>query len=539
MTWFGSRADARASTRQLDEVEQETREEQAEVCVVGAGVAGLMAAVHIARRLRGRVIILEAGTQPEDLDPLEGIESSSGHYEGVKRARGMGGSSTRWAGKMLPLSSVDTKPRPWVDTLGWPFPQAELDRYTPAIERMTGVDPASYEEDAQRLLDAQSLLPRADADFVLRWPKRPTARNHNLAHVLREDLHSLGNLDIWLGANVAGFEFQPETGHVAALRAKSRAGRTLLIKAREYLLAAGTLESTRLLLFADQQSGGRIANGQQTLGRYFNDHLGLDVAILRPRDARHANRMLADRWPLGADRHLHFELRPEVQEAQRIGSAYADIGVEVPDSSALTQTRKVINALRERDASAALAHALRAAADVPTLLHTAHWHFLHRQKYWPESATAKLKIWIEQLPQWDNQVFLSDQCDNFGVPLVRVNFRRGELEERTFRACLERLRGYWERHVSSSCALDWTAEAQSPTTRLAELAEVMSHPAGSTRMGLDPATSVVDTELCVHAVRNLSVASASVFPYSGSANPTFTIMQLALRAADAIVARLR
>jgi choline dehydrogenase-like flavoprotein len=43
--------------------------------------------------------------------------------------------------------------------------------------------------------------------------------------------------------------------------------------------------------------------------------------------------------------------------------------------------------------------------------------------------------------------------------------------------------------------------------------------------------------LRVHRIANLSVASASVFPSSGSANPTFTIMHLAMRAADALVTR--
>lgn len=523
--------------RQLDEAALDMSEERAEVCVVGAGVAGLIAAVHLARKLSGRVLVLEAGAQPEALDYLEGIDRASSGYAGVLRARGMGGSSTRWAGKMLPLSPVDTKPRPWVEAAGWPLPQAELERYTPALERLMGVDRESYEEDAHRWLDAQSLLPRADRDFVVRWPKRPSEKNHDLARVLQADLESLGNLDIWLGANVTKFELQPETGHIAALHARSRAGRTLVVKAREYLLAAGTLESTRLMLLADRQVGGGRANGQRALGRYFNDHLGLDVAILRPRDAQRVNRMLADRWPLGAGRHLHLELRPEIQEAERIGSAYVDAGVEVPDSSALTQARRAITAIRQRDPRAALSHTLRATADAPTLLRTAHWHFLRRQKYWPDSATVTLRIWIEQLPHWDNQISLSERCDAFGVPLIRVDFRRTELEERTLRACLERFRGYWARHASSFCALDWTVDAQAPATRLVELAHVMSHPAGSTRLGLDPATSVVDPQLRVHNVGNLSIASASVFPYSGSANPTFTIMQLALRAADAIVAR--
>ena len=60
----------------------------------------------------------------------------------------------------------------------------------------------------------------------------------------------------------------------------------------------------------------------------------------------------------------------------------------------------------------------------------------------------------------------------------------------------------------------------------------LAHPAGSTRMGINPRYSVVDPRLRVHRIPNLSVASASVFPCSGSANPTLTILLLAMRAAD-------
>lgn len=56
-------------------------------------------------------------------------------------------------------------------------------------------------------------------------------------------------------------------------------------------------------------------------------------------------------------------------------------------------------------------------------------------------------------------------------------------------------------------------------------------------MGLDPARSVVDPALRVHAVPNIHIASASAFPSSGSANPTFTILQLAMLAADTVLAQ--
>jgi choline dehydrogenase-like flavoprotein len=62
------------------------------------------------------------------------------------------------------------------------------------------------------------------------------------------------------------------------------------------------------------------------------------------------------------------------------------------------------------------------------------------------------------------------------------------------------------------------------------------HPAGTARMGADPRTSVVNPRLACHAVPNIFVASAAVFPSSGSANPTLTIMQIAFRAAESVMA---
>src|SRR5215813_6746496 len=58
------------------------------------------------------------------------------------------------------------------------------------------------------------------------------------------------------------------------------------------------------------------------------------------------------------------------------------------------------------------------------------------------------------------------------------------------------------------------------------------HHIGTTRMGTSPQTSVVDANCQVHGVENLFIASSSVFPSSGQANPTFLAVALAERLAD-------
>ena len=60
----------------------------------------------------------------------------------------------------------------------------------------------------------------------------------------------------------------------------------------------------------------------------------------------------------------------------------------------------------------------------------------------------------------------------------------------------------------------------------------MGHHIGTTRMGDDPRTSVVNADGRIHGVSNLFVAGSATFPTSSQANPTLTIVALAVRLAD-------
>ena len=60
------------------------------------------------------------------------------------------------------------------------------------------------------------------------------------------------------------------------------------------------------------------------------------------------------------------------------------------------------------------------------------------------------------------------------------------------------------------------------------------HHMGATRMGKDPAVSVVDATSRTHEVRNLYITGGSVFTTGGDSNPTLTIVALAHRLADTL-----
>ena len=282
--------------------------------------------------------------------------------------------------------------------------------------------------------------------------------------------------------------------------ATSTNGISVRISADEFLLAAGTLECTRLLLLADRQTGGALSEGCDAYGTYFNDHLGLTAATLHPIDddrAHRANRALSDRSTLDALRHLHFELRPEVQVEAGVGSAYFDIGVELGEKSALTAARKLARSIRRSPLDVDAADLKAIALDLPSLVKTAQWQWMSKQKYWPAHVNLDLKIWIEQLPIWSNRIELSNQVDAMGTPMIKLRWAKAATDEATFRVAAGKIQRFWTQHFAGMCRLQWKPEVLEPGAALSALAFDQAHPAGSTRMGRSPLDSVVDVNLRV------------------------------------------
>jgi choline dehydrogenase-like flavoprotein len=502
------------------------------VCVIGAGVAGLIAATRIAAGIRGRVVVIESGGDVHDprVTGLDVVDDPTGNYTGTSRGRGMGGTSALWAGKLLPLSAHDLAPRPYVGLDGWPIEAAALNHYLPEIEEMAGVATDPYDGEGATSLDAGRGLPATPGDIVWRWPKHPARHRYRIDDMLGDRLAAQANLSTWTDATVTSLTVAE--GRLAEISATNHHGGELAVEADHFVIAAGTLESTRLLLLADAQNNGVISRTTDALGRFFNDHFGINVAFVRPRPGVVANRALADRFVHGTKRHLHGELSEAVQRAQGVASAYFDIDPHFSPGSAVAAAVAAADDLRQRRAGSAARHLANALTGFPQLARALWWKEVRGQQYWPGSTGISVKIWIEQLPRHGNRLLLSERRDSLGQPMLRADMVLGDENERTARAMVEVLHRFWTRDMAHLGLLE---PIGTPTGHLIDSAAEQAHPAGSTRMGHDPAHSVVDPSLRVHAISNVHVASASAFPSSGSANPTLAIMQLAMLAADAVI----
>jgi choline dehydrogenase-like flavoprotein len=179
------------------------------------------------------------------------------------------------------------------------------------------------------------------------------------------------------------------------------------------------------------------------------------------------------------------------------------------------------------------------------------WHLAKGSARWVQTCTDPLLPWLrlqlgtaglylsvraEQAPNPASRVRLTDERDALGMPKLALDWRFSELDKRTLRVVAEQLGADLAAAGAGRVEVEeWLRDDAVPwkTDPL-----IGNHPIGgfhhmgTTRMANDPRRGVVDADCRVHGVENLFIAGSSVFPTSGWANPTLTILALALRLAD-------
>ncbi|HEY7562425.1 MAG TPA: GMC oxidoreductase, partial [Gaiellaceae bacterium] len=136
-------------------------------------------------------------------------------------------------------------------------------------------------------------------------------------------------------------------------------------------------------------------------------------------------------------------------------------------------------------------------------------------------------VGIEDLPHESNTVTIDPELtDADGIPAPKITFTIDDEMRANLDFQLARAR---EAHEAAGAA----------KTIVADWSQWGWHLLGTTRMGDDPATSVVDRWCAAHDVPNLYVLDGAVFPTSGPMAPTSTICANSLRCTERLIERAR
>lgn len=503
---------------------------EADICVIGTGPAGAIAAVELARAGLS-VVMLEAGLDEPGSQQAEGLGTLDVFGEAdlqVGPTTRLGGASNLWAGRVAPLEPVDFVARDWVPGSGWPIGAVDL---VPFYEKgrvlvmAPGAEAAAVPPPSHAGLAALLRGGTAEGKFF-GWAPEP----FRVAPWLKEQAKGL---PLRVIAGAPAMRLCEETdGAICAVRAARPSGGEIEVRARQFILAAGGIETPRILLNSRDRSAAGIGNAYDVVGRYFSTHPKADIAALvldSPTTIDHP--LFADRKVPGGRIRVGLGLSAEAQEKHRLLNHYVQLAplMEYRASRAF-ETLRGSPVMRSPliDSS----EVVRGLLPGLGLLIFEGLGRLGRLQ--PRARRFVLRGFLDQYPDRDNRVMLDEARDARGNPKAKIVWRFGERDRqsvlRFFDVLDEELKARGIGHIARS--------------RLAELDDwplvaIHSHFMGGTRMGTDPRVSVVGPDCRVHGVPNLYVAGPSVFPAYGYANPFLTLAALSYRLADCLVARMR
>lgn len=532
---------------------------QADICIVGGGPAGITLAMELAKTGKS-ILLLESGgsgstddTQALNVGEVadEALHSPPDKY----RQRCLGGGTSIWGGRCVPFDPIDFETRPWMDHSGWPVSYEDVKDHYPAANALC--EAGEYEYDARLAVFGgmrpvlRGFTPRHfDMNGIERF-SCPT----NFGERYQSRLRAAANVRVLLRATVTHLRATLDGSRIDRLDVRNSKNAGFSVVADQFVLAMGGIETPRLLLTSDDVHAGGIGNAQDLVGRFYMCHVAGTIGSLQvdgPRDAVwHGYDVAAD----GTYCRRRMSLRPDVQAELGLGNVVfrlhhpriADPRHRTGPLSAIFLAQNFISyeyakrLVSDTPPSAKLwaQHGLNAVTDpFSTVRFLGHWlrdRTLADRKFpsviiRPRTNLFSLDFHAEQTPNWDSRIGLAAAADRFGNRQVRVDWRYSRQDVETVAKSFDLLRDDLAEQAIGRLTL--APDESDIETVVRRDGAYGGHHIGTARMGSSPSTGVVDRDGKVFGVNNLYVAGSATFPTSSQANPTLTIVAMALRLAS-------
>lgn len=538
----------------------EGMEFSADVCVVGAGAAGITTAIELARNGVSTLLLpggsrrycrryqrLYRGFSPRGI-PLERA-----------RLRRFGGTTTVWGGRCLPLDEIDFEKREYVPFSGWPLQAGTLTAYYARAQQYLDIgNNPSYLVSEVLPQAPPRLIEGFEDDILLTNKVEKFSLPTDFGRKYHGELARSDSVRVIMDGHLAGMSLSPEGDRVTSFSCVTGRGTRFTCRAERYVLAMGTLENTRHLLRPSEQHPSPIGNASGALGRFFMTHFSGVIAEIV------INRGLAviDRYETDADGvycRRRLQISEQAQRRERtlnFSSFLHHTPLEDPAHRdpvlSLIFVCKGLRGVALRipaEYSAWLAyrrfgwrdylgHFRNIVLGLPSLVARAPGLIYKRwirQRKLPSVIIRRkdnrfaLLYHVEQAPHPESRVTLVENAvDEHGIPRLHVDLQYGDLEiESILRAHLL-IRERLERAGVGTLRF----LRSDPRHHIEDQFDFGGHQMGTTRMAASAQDGVVDPDCRVFGVANLYVAGPSVFPTGGQANPVATVVALAIRLAD-------
>jgi choline dehydrogenase-like flavoprotein len=492
-----------------------------DVVVIGAGVVGLFCAIQLEKHGL-RVAVIEGGDVVPDTAcngaytrlvgrPHRAIEDG--------RAMGLGGTGLLWGGQLSEFSAADLD-----DDKGfWPVDYAGLRALYDRVYGLLHLPPRLADADARVQFGGDE----GGVDGVERmfsyWLPDP-----NLAGLYRETISQSRSLTVFTNCKGIGFEFDA-AGQARAVRVQTPDG-TCTIAAGRFVLAAGVVESIRLVLAAQRQDDCPWRDNKQ-VGLAFQDHIGGPLGELSVTNER----LFRDRFEVGFYRKTKY-----MPKLRYVGNGSGDrlsvcafpvFGSSVGEHVA--NIKAPLRAMRMGSRYAGWSELPVSVAKIGTAFIPLVRRYLgERRVFALLDQGVDLYYQCEQMPRADSRIMLEDDgapaAD--GLPRVVLDWRVGPDEGPFLRDAAQHYARYFAQTGCAGFRID-PVLLDDPAAFIARAIDT-SHHCGGLRMGESAVQGVSDPNGRIWGSANVYVAGAAALATAGEANITLTALAMTLRLTD-------
>lgn len=507
-----------------------------DVCIVGAGVAGQTLAMSLVEKGLD-VLLCESGKR--DFDPdiqklAEGRNIGETYYDlEASRLRLFGGTAAIWGGRCAELDPIDFEKRDYVPHSGWPISKKTLDPYYKKIFDQLGLERSGDDTLWERINQPKPPF-NSDKLSAGLW-----CFDENGERFTDPNRGSLKDVRTLLEATLTELDVA-ENGRVIGAQFNSLSGKSAFVKAKSFVLAAGAMETVRLLMGAVPARPDGFGNAHDQLGRFFMEHPHARGGQILPKDVAQAVRLLPRALRIKGRRYAAY-LRPSEVFQREAGILNSSLSFAPRRHEGLK--KDAVRAVKDK-----LKHDLPSTKfwrsfykKIKALSIKGHelrdpWPIVKKLKRKPETFGLYAVIRAEQAPNPDSRLLLSHHRDASGLRRLEFDWRLLDIDKRSIQVLMETLDAEfktlgWGEVIPAA----WINEPEvmwkfDPLISAHHIGGY--HHMGGTRMSDTAAKGVVDENCRLFESPNLYIASSSVFPTGGWANPTVTIIALADRLGD-------
>jgi choline dehydrogenase-like flavoprotein len=488
---------------------------EGDICIIGAGAAGISMALEW-MNTPYKVILLEGGGfnyEPAMQDLYRGKETGQRYYPlESARLHYFGGTTGHWAGFCSVFEPIDFQKRDWVPHSGWPIKREDLDPFYARAQKNLDLGPYEYGYDYWFKQDPTKVSLPFDPEALYNkiWQFSTPTR---FGQKYKDTIVNASNIHLYTYANVVDITANENASKIEKVTVKNLAGKQHTVKAKYFVVACCSIQNARILLASNKQAPKGLGNDNDNVGRYFMEHLEIKSAEMWFPD-------------------------PDPLKLYSIEFGKTKWRAELGITAKKQEERKILNGTASFSPLEAARHQ-PAFIDIwkssdPKERAKAFGKFgeaVDKAKNKKGYASYQLFTRVEQAPNPNSRISLDTETDALGMRRAMLHWELTPLEKHSIRGIYEiigqeigktskgrvRLMEYL-RDVNDNSWPEFTGGGW--------------HHMGTTRMGNDPKTSVVDPNCKVHGIANLFTAGASCYVTAAAPNPTLTLVALTLRLSD-------